>query len=68
MSLAVLQSQAQSSYGACHPSLITQCCVGRTGLEMASLLILLFSLTDLFLGESDIVVSGLDAPGYAVQV
>lgn len=35
---------------------------------MASLLILLFSLTDLFLGESDIVVSGLDAPGHAVQV
>lgn len=68
MCLGVLQSQAQSSYGTCHLNLIRQCCVGRPGLEMASLLILLFSLTDLFLGESDIVVSGLDAPGHAVQV
>lgn len=42
--------------------------MGRTGLEMASFLTLLFSLTDLFLGESGVVVSGLDAPGHAVQV
>lgn len=43
--------------------------MGRTELEIASFLTLLFSsLTDLFLGESGTVVSGLDAPGRAVQV
>lgn len=41
---------------------------GRTGDEIVAFLTLLFSLIDLFLGESGIVVSGLDDPGRTVQV